>query len=170
MRRLWAAREARSALRAAGVPASRFSSSKRPARALRWPSMAESGRKGERAGHWRATDTWFVLPPTGLTRSTAFLHAVLRLRPCPRRCREQQHRGRVEQQRNHEMSHRAKAGLDGAALALDGSLFDLQIGEGLRLDRQPVSRGCRARPAVPARNLTRRPRMPSARTSALAGG
>ncbi len=28
----------------------------------------------------------------------AFLRAVLRLRPCPRRCQEQQHRGRVQQQ------------------------------------------------------------------------
>ena len=57
------------------------------------------------------------------------------VRPCPRRCEEQQHRGRVEQQRNHEnepsedrlvagadqrreVTHRAKVALDGAALVI----------------------------------------------------
>jgi hypothetical protein len=82
--------------------------------------------------------------------------APWRLRPCPRRCQEQQHRGRVQGQRDSEdeipehvivlgaqqgrqIFDRAQVGFDLPALALDAGLFDLQVGKGLRLDRQPVS-------------------------------
>jgi hypothetical protein len=39
-----------------------------------------------------------------------------------------------------QIANRAKIGLDGAALALDGGLLDLQVGEGLRLDRELVGK------------------------------
>jgi hypothetical protein len=39
-----------------------------------------------------------------------------------------------------EIFHRTKIGLDLPALALDGGLLDLQIGEGLRLDREPLGK------------------------------
>jgi hypothetical protein len=35
-------------------------------------------------------------------------------------------------------THRAKISLDGTALSLHNGLIDLQVGEGLRLDREPV--------------------------------
>jgi hypothetical protein len=43
------------------------------------------------------------------------LPAVLRLRPCPHRCQEQQHGGRVEQRRNYENEPRlCRAGISNA--------------------------------------------------------
>jgi hypothetical protein len=70
---------------------------------------------------------------------------------------QQQHRGRVQQQchdknepaQDHliglaeqggKISDRPEIALDGAALALDGGLLDLQIGEDLRLDRELVGK------------------------------
>jgi hypothetical protein len=69
---------------------------------------------------------------------------------------EQQHGGRVEQQRHHEnepfqdrlvvgakqrrqIPHRAKIGLNHAPLALHSGL-NLQVGEGHRLDRELVDK------------------------------
>ena len=55
------------------------------------------------------------------------------------RCKQQEHGGRVEQQRNHENepsqdrlvvgAHRAKVGLDGATLAFHSGLLDFQVGK-----------------------------------------
>jgi len=81
----------------------------------------------------------------------------LLLRPCPRRGQQQKHRGRVQEQRDDEneppqdrlvvgaderrqIPHRAQIGLDSAALALDGGLLDLQVGEDLRLNRDLVGK------------------------------
>jgi hypothetical protein len=89
----------------------------------------------------------------GLAASPLLASSIL----APRRREQQQHGGRVEQQRNHEnepsqdrlvvgakqrreVPHRAKVGLDGAALALDTRLLDFQISEGLRLDRELVGK------------------------------
>jgi hypothetical protein len=49
-----------------------------------------------------------------------------------------------------EIFHPAKVGFDDAALALDGRLLDLQVGEGLRLDREPVGEAVNA-PTVGAK-------------------
>jgi hypothetical protein len=87
-----------------------------------------------------------------------------------RRCQEQEHCGRVEEQRDRQdepaydyrvgladqccqIPHRAKVGLDRAALALSRGLFDLEVGEDLRLDRELVGKTVALRPAV-----VRRPR------------
>jgi hypothetical protein len=89
------------------------------------------------------------MPPLPRHRGTAQRPGL-----AARRRQQEQHRGRVEQQRNHEnkpsedrlvvaakqarqISYRTKVGLDGAALAVHNSLLDLQVGEGLRLDRNP---------------------------------
>jgi hypothetical protein len=88
----------------------------------------------------------------GSVRSTALLHT--RLAPLhgqlttrrPRRYQEQEHRGRVEQQRNHEnepsqdrlavgakqrrqIPYLALVALDSAALAIYGGLLDLEVDE-----------------------------------------
>jgi hypothetical protein len=90
----------------------------------------------------------------GAAHSTA---SCARLRPCPRRCQEQDHCGRVEQQRNHEneppqdhlvglaeqdgkISDRLEIGVDDGAFTLDDGLLDLQVGEGLRLNHELVGK------------------------------
>jgi hypothetical protein len=46
----------------------------------------------------------------------------------------------VRAQERCQVSNRTKIGLDGAPLALDGGLLDLQVGKGLRLDRELVGK------------------------------
>jgi hypothetical protein len=56
-----------------------------------------------------------LLSPTRRCWSAAFLHAVLRLRPCPRRCQQQQHRGRVEEQRDRQEEPAPASDISGEA-------------------------------------------------------
>jgi len=75
----------------------------------------------------------------------------------PGGCQEQEHCGGVEEKRHGQneiakhvlvsradqhgqILHRTKIGLDDATLALHSGLLDLQIGEGLRLDRELVGK------------------------------
>ncbi len=81
----------------------------------------------------------------------------LGLPPSRRRGQQHEHCGRVEEQRNHEnepsqdrlvvgvderrqIPRRVKIGLDLPTLALHRGLLDLQVGKGLRLDRELVGK------------------------------
>ncbi len=85
IRRLWAAREARSALRAARAAASRFRSSTSPARVLRWASMADSAAlvRPRRVASATAASIWLTRAP----RSATLWLATSPRREAPRRSR-----------------------------------------------------------------------------------